>query len=61
LARLASIGLDAVAAARGSADLAQVLAAATGVWLFVWLALVAAGGSWAVVAMAVRRRAGARR
>ncbi len=61
LARVASVGLDAVAAARGGADLARVLAAASGVWLFVWLALAAVGGSWAVVAVAVRRRAGARR
>jgi hypothetical protein len=61
LAKLASIGLDAVAAAKGGADLAQVLAAASGAWLLVWLALAAAGGSWAVVAMAGRRRAGARR
>ena len=60
LAQLAAIGLDAAAAARGGADLAQVLAAASGVWLFVWLALAAVGGSWAVVAMAVRHRAGAR-
>jgi hypothetical protein len=61
LARLASIGLDAVAAAKGSADLAQVLAAASGAWLFLWLALTAAGGSWAVAAMTGRRRGGASR
>jgi len=61
LARLASLTLDTLAAARVSADLAQVLAATSGAWLFVWLALAAVGGSWAVVAIAGRRRAGARR
>jgi hypothetical protein len=48
--------LDALAAVRGSTDAAQVLAAAGGFWLLLWLAMAAFGGSWAVVSLVKRSR-----
>ena len=57
---IASSALDALAAARGGADAARVLAAAGGVWFVVWLALAALGGGWAVVSLVARARPGGR-
>ena len=55
---IASSALDALTAARGGSDAAKVLIAAGGAWFVVWLALAALGGSWAMVSLIGRARRG---
>ena len=55
---IASSALDALAAARGGSDAAKILVATGGSWLVVWLALAALGGSWAMVSLVGRARRG---
>jgi predicted anti-sigma-YlaC factor YlaD len=56
---IASSALDALTAARGGSDAAKMLVAVGGSWLVVWLALAALGGSWAMVSLVGRARRGA--
>jgi hypothetical protein len=56
---IASSALDALAAGRGGSDAAKVLVAAGGSWFVVWLALAALGGSWAMASLVGRARRGA--
>lgn len=53
---IGSSALDTLVAARGGSDAARVLVAAGGLWLVVWLALAALGGSWAMVSLVARPR-----
>jgi hypothetical protein len=57
---IASSALDALVAARGGSDAARALLAAGGLWLVVWLALAALGGSWAMISLVARPRRGLR-
>ncbi len=52
--------LDALVAARGGSDAARALLAAGGLWVVVWLAVTAVGGSWAVISLVARPRKGLR-
>lgn len=57
---IGSSALDTLVAARGGSDAARVLVAAGGLWLIIWLALAALGGSWAMVSLGARPRRGVR-
>ncbi len=55
---IVSSALDTLAAAHAGSDAVRVALAAGGLWLVIWLALAALGGSWAVVSLVARVRTG---